>query len=903
MVMVAPSNAMETDISPELTQNLVATNGHVSSPLHGDGFTGGLASGKRFLKQPQISVEQVETSSDSESNHQIESYKLTHTKSDLLCTSDINSNSGQQDKVHLQVELDSTKFYQKSASLPLGTILDRFSDRESQSFDSSAYNSSDISEEEDNGSHPINYLKPGMKRNEIVLKSPPQGGKKVVQVKNGLYDDDSSEMSSDDESEVTVPMMLPHVDPDDDVFREFGDIDICNEADTKLVDWSYNVFIPACRTLLLHCSESYNMEETPDQILADLRNLSNTISYFCSEQQRLSGQLRLNVKGISSSLSTDRFCKIKDKAKNLTICQADSKTSISSDSASSSGFGQDLQYDLSYAVKILRSVSQSLIAPLLHDFENGFTPDLYKSIVQAIQKIAWKVEACLSFNDPNNDFNIYAKIFDDEQKLRVTDMMIRALPPEEPKLKISASCKSESMSISSIEKSNKEDSLEANDVSRVVRRTPSGKVRPSGIIFDSDTLSPGIEETLEGGAAKLNHVESDIHHDKNWESCRPRMATIASPQRSNWRSFDYPTCREQDFDECAVEMPHYFRPKHCRRTTISLSRKEVTKLGLTVAEKVDESLASTTRRSRGPNSESDDIEVQMEKVKSRLHAVLTQQFEKDMEIRQRSASTSDLLDDNSDSKSRGKTRNLSCQEDENTLMKTQTSLDSPTLAENLERSYMPPVAISRQMSDTAAQNIEKDWVKIDPGTSLDSSIRKRAGTKNSKILLNKASGSHKASKAKNAVKKSLSASGRFTTKVLNTAKALRRGSISSISKSKRGNLLSSVAAGSMDKLTEETQKDLAGPRLTSLSEPHSPKFVTMPKQKKSTLARRDGPKQSKSLGSSGSLARRRKSSSKSGFLTSSAYTDSGNSALNESIYRLSNKAIQPSPMSGKLLCV
>jgi hypothetical protein len=354
-----------------------------------------------------------------------------------------------------------------------------------------------------------------------------------------IYDGMSSagETSSDEESTIsTNRLILPsNVDPDDDVF-EFGGIDICNDADSKLVDWSYNVFIPACKTLLYHCSDGGGSELSSEQILADLRSLSNTINYFCSEQQRLSGQLKFNVRGISSSLSTDRFHRLKDskhKSKNSESPLVNGNTaSMSSDSTSvSSGF-EDSQYDRSYAVKILRSVSQSLIAPLLRDSEAGFTDDLYKSIVQAIQKIAWKVEACLSFNDPTKDFSIYSKIFSKEQGSTVMGMMIRALPPEEPKL-LGHSSRSGSISVYKP----KDEALLDADSSRVIRRTPSGRARPSGVVFDSTERRSGsppeTSRCLSGEYDKLINADAEFPTSPlgDLPQGRQRIATYASPQR------------------------------------------------------------------------------------------------------------------------------------------------------------------------------------------------------------------------------------------------------------------------------------------------------------------------------------------------------------------------------------
>lgn len=380
-----------------------------------------------------------------------------------------------------------------------------------------------------------------------------------------LYEDSSPESSDEESTLGTSHMILPSasIDPDDEVF-EFGDIDICNEADTKLVDWAYNVFVPACKTLLYHCADGDSSELSSGQIIADLRSLSNTINYFCTEQQRLSGQLRFNVRGISSSLSTDRFQKLRN-SKNFDQRLVNGNTaSMSSDSASASSSGfEDSHYDRSYAVKILRSVSQSLIAPLLRDSESGFTPDLYKSIVQAIQKIAWKVEACLSFNDPTKDFNIYSQIYNEENESIIRGMMIQALPPEEPKLQSSVgrSSRSGSLSVWKSQSNTKDEALlEVEDNSRVIRRTPSGRVRPSGGVFDSTGDTNGVKSPERVLARCVSgeydslldaRVESPTSPEDELPEGRRRIATYASPQRvsKKWEGSDLQTHKEAEFTE------------------------------------------------------------------------------------------------------------------------------------------------------------------------------------------------------------------------------------------------------------------------------------------------------------------------------------------------------------------
>ena len=901
MATVALSSAIVTD-TPQQFQNGVTSNGHFS-PTRETYHTGATLSSKR-LQKPQISIESADNQTDSKTKdsefniHQshstpgsprVKKHQSETRKKSLLGVSSLSSAKG------------------KSNSLPLEATLEMFHDEGTLSADdSSAFNSSDSLSLNGENSHSLDFLDKGISVGNDSLKPPPSSPSrrssrdKLIKI-GVLYDDISSEVSSDEESFLS-PILV--TDPDDEVFREFADIDICKDADSKLFDWAFNVFVPACRTLLFCCADGEDTKESSEQITANLRSLSNSINFFCSEQQRMSVLVH---RGMSSSVSTDHFTKIKEKSKTLEAY---------SDSNSSSGFeSQDSQGERTYAVKILRSVSQSLIVPLLQDSESGFTPDLYRSIVQAIQKIAWKVEACLSFSDSEKDSDIYCKIFCEEQKLKLLDMMIQAVPPEEPKLMTSTGRSSRTGSVSDPLK--KDSHLEP---SRVIRRTPSGRARPFGTVFDCNPLPNDSSDK-----SSSTEYESRFDPSTNYTlndlpmNSRRRIATFAStpsPGHSqDTKRFDDEI--NSSLTETYVAHQNYFRPKHHRRTTISLSKKEVSKLGL-VAKRLTtttESTISTTRESMEPSEEAwseaakaqDDINLRMEKLKNRLHDVQNDRFESEFgSTRQRSASAADILntEDMTGQKSeyQKKKRNYSCQEEGDVpshMVQKQSSLESPTLNDNLRRCYMPPTSLKKQASAPTGRDVEEEWHYIDPAASLPP-ISDNTVTKSSRIF----------KKAKKAKKTSLSVSGRFTSKVIKTAKALRRGSVVSSSKSEKTRFSTSVTTSSMDKLIEDTN-DLEGPRPnSSVSEPQSPhsKSETMPTSKrggKGTLSRmsRSKPK-SLSDAASHSLPRKRKSA-KFGFLSDSsrAESESGTAALTESIYRLSSNALQPiHHVHSKTLC-
>ena len=95
---------------------------------------------------------------------------------------------------------------------------------------------------------------------------------------------------------------------------------------------------------------------------------------------------------------------------------------------------RDSQSQTSVSVKVLRSISSSLLPPLLDGAYGEFTPDLFHDIVVAIQKISWKVEACLSFCSTVDTCMVHDEVFYDAILTgEMKDMMI-ASPPEEMKI-------------------------------------------------------------------------------------------------------------------------------------------------------------------------------------------------------------------------------------------------------------------------------------------------------------------------------------------------------------------------------------------------------------------------------------------------------------------------------------
>ena len=686
----------------------------------------------------------------------------------------------------------------KSYSLPAGLLLD-------ESFRNSDEMTSDLSDDLETTielDSSLDFEKdllsvttttsPTAKRASPVLKKQ----LKHTDSSNSTHSIMESDMSSDEENYLGGNKGL-----DDEVFNDAGYSKMF-DTDLKLIEWADKEFVPSCQALLQYCSEGC---EKSEQIKTQLKDLSNRIIYFSSEQQRLSVQLRsLNLRsGITASLSTDqfnRFSTMTDKSSQSHTNQPTSPDSSGSPSVSGRESGES-QYDhRSYAVKVLRSVSKELIEPLLRDAADfAFAAELYQAIVQAIQKIAWKVEACLSFNDPTKHFLIYHNIFTTSVTERVQSMMIRASPSTNHTRQSNNASSSISEESSSPQRSN---SIETIDPQRVIKRTPSGRIRPAGTVFNSDTIPddfkvgvsngdtspiPTINESLSAeGTPTVNSAETTPR------LFRSRTATAGdTDSMGSWKSRHLSSKfgSSSFLDEAGFPVPmdfapDYLRPTKPRRTTVSLSRNEVTSLGLTVAKRVDETIISDMSnpllRQHCSNNEEEE-----QRVRERLHAKLTETFKKIREAtppqcpfdRKKSASMSDILDD-------APPTSLAIRRRDSETQKQSLEVEdvispgpySPTYTPTYTRSF---ITLPPQSCD--------DWVylkepAVDARVCRDSPTKKLKSppksSKEKKVKKQRKASEKKDSEKKKSVENKISTSGRFTVSLRKTAQALRRMSTS-----------------------------------------------------------------------------------------------------------------------------
>ncbi len=571
-----------------------------------------------------------------------------------------------------------------------------------------------------------------------------------------------SDISSDEENFLSVDKGT-----DDEVFNGTSYSKLF-DADRKLIEWASKEFVPSCQMLLSQCTEGENKSEV---IKTQLKDLSNRIIYFSSEHQRLSMQFSPRH-GISPSVSTDRFNQSSVQRPVTPVSPSPGKSPMPKGRDSG-----ESQYDHhSYAVKVLRSVSQELIEPLLRDAADfGFTSELYRAIVQAMQKIAWKVEACLSYNDPTKQFRIHHDIFTDSAVEKVKHMMIRASP-----------LNSTPYDLSPLQPV----TTETIDPTRIIKRTPSGRLRPAGAVFNSDTIpeefkvsesNPTVSESTD---CVTTLISGPVDTTPTFQ--RSRMATTGENEFLQWKSRPLssrygsnPFLDEEGFPLPTDSTPEYLRPTKPRRTTVSLSRQEVASLGLTVAKHVDETIVTDVS---SPLLREPPVinKAEQQRVREKLHAQLTETFGKIREAtppnvqfnRKKSASMSDILDDASPiaqvARKHGNEARQQSLEAEDTVKLSSPGPYSPSYAKNYIA--LPP--------GPHATN-EKDWVylnrpEVDPRVSRSS--KTKSPSKSGKET-KKAKKQHKESDKKKSAEK-VSTSGRFSVSLRKTAQALRRMSTS-----------------------------------------------------------------------------------------------------------------------------
>ena len=366
--------------------------------------------------------------------------------------------------------------------------------------------------------------------------------------------------SSSEGSESSVDLLSSPSKGSNRESKEMGEddgMDKRSDVDKKLAVWVYEDFVPACHSLLTDCTAS---QVDAHRVLCDLRSISNIITSFCDEHQRTRP---ISSPGLHSSNSSLTLSRLDLQARPAPTAGGDRHGPTPTAGGPSAE---------NVVLKVLRSASYSLMGPLLSLSQQGFSAELLRQIVVALQKISWKVEACLSYSSPDEGLSVHSKVFDGAHVANVAAIMIKAQPPEEGKL-IPAAVRGTHPRSNSV----------------AVRKT-------SGVVL------PG-EEVMRIPATKSISLD-DNEPSSHWSiTATPATPERVQPQKGEGRregegrrmSEQYSSSSREgsvvpsekgDTEGAESEEASYFRPRVYRRTTVSLSRNEVDSLGLSAAKKI-----------------------------------------------------------------------------------------------------------------------------------------------------------------------------------------------------------------------------------------------------------------------------------------------------------------------------
>ena len=328
------------------------------------------------------------------------------------------------------------------------------------------------------------------------------------------YQQSSSDSDSDDTSEVS----------DNEEISVLEEADIQQQSfveDTTLSHWVLNTFVPVCVSLLDHCGDENVVASV---VQADLTELSNILQKFCDQHQTGSSTSASAAAPLSPATSSSLL-----RCKNVFA------------------FSEDLTplANGCMSLKVLRSAATSMIPPLLTDISYKYSFALCSMIVDTVRKLILQVEACVSFLNPNEDLNIYGEIFTEQRKLQL-NKFIAATPP--PVYKV-------------------------HSLSRDVRAANDRPaVRLSGSNIVPATTQPisiaELERHCKGVATDSTVAQRNVYSRSL--GANPRSLG-ANPKSFSVSSIE---CDDKfDTEDCT-----FVRPGKMRRTTISLSYKEVAHL-------------------------------------------------------------------------------------------------------------------------------------------------------------------------------------------------------------------------------------------------------------------------------------------------------------------------------------
>ena len=185
----------------------------------------------------------------------------------------------------------------------------------------------------------------------------------------------------------------------------FGSFRHSSESPEEIADlltsWAGKDFIPAAHAVLDACARDNPVVLS---LQSQLRQLSNTITSLCNLLlKKQAGPVPQCCSGSS------------DLTRSLEIAI------------------QKPSSQLSFVVRVL-SPTSNFLGPIIAALSKGFTEILYQEIVTVLQKLAWKIEACVRYESPQSTFECHKAVFDESRKASIT-RFLSMTPPIEPRLR------------------------------------------------------------------------------------------------------------------------------------------------------------------------------------------------------------------------------------------------------------------------------------------------------------------------------------------------------------------------------------------------------------------------------------------------------------------------------------
>ena len=350
----------------------------------------------------------------------------------------------------------------------------------------------------------------------------------------------SSSDSEDENSEGETTQLQSPIVPDKDTNVESRDSRQSSleaeEIADRLMVWAKTELVPICHTVLDECET-----DTPVVLAlqSSLRQLSNAVSALCTElMKKQSGS-------IGRSTSPDL-----QKSAEIAMMKPQSQ--------------------LSFVVRVLSPTVNSLV-PIISGLSRGFSEEVYQGIVFMLQKLAWKVEACVCYENPSWNFECHKLVFDESHKPAII-RFLNASPLEPPRPRVSSTKQRYSMVIDCQGATAVPDSPTSP-----YRKTAAKRVAS----MDPKACTPGspTHHRVSVDASVLFGVNStSSKHDGP-----PEVSDSSQSQQKGIEEEEDEGDQEEEEEEEEEEDEEedFFRPQDMRRCqTIDLSKEELKRLGI-----------------------------------------------------------------------------------------------------------------------------------------------------------------------------------------------------------------------------------------------------------------------------------------------------------------------------------